>query len=143
MAVGGHPPTRPFRPFQTLRNRAYLSNHISSLTAPHFPISSRPPCLTPLALLPRGEGRGGKGREGKKCFCRPHNRQFFQHVSLFGRFSAERNRTPPPNPDVSVSNAPFSPRNSFSSLISGRKHIFDPTFGHFPSDVSGHFLITF
>ena len=39
LAVGGHPPTRPFRPFETLRNRAYLSNHISppsrpSLTAP-------------------------------------------------------------------------------------------------------------
>ena len=78
-----------------------------------------------------GEGRGGKGREGKKCFCRPHNRQFFQHFPLFGRFSAERKRTPPPNPDVSVSNAPFSPRNSFSALIFGRKRIFDPTFGQF------------
>ena len=69
--------------------------------------------------------------------------KFSAHFPLFGRFRAERSRTSPPNPDVSVSNAPFSPRNSFSSLIFGRKHIFDPTFGHFPSDVSGHFLITF
>ena len=150
LAVGGHPPTRPFRPFETLRNRAYLSNHISppsrpSLTAPstsggfsifHFSAvlapngSARPPSRS----SPGGreeEGRGGKGREGKKCFCRPHNRQFFQHFPLFGRFSAERKRTPPPNPAVSVSNAPFSPRNSFSALIFGRKRIFDPTFGQF------------
>ena len=68
---------------------------------------------------------------------------FFKRFQLFGQFQAERTRTSPPNPDVSVSNAPFSPRNSFSALIFGRKHIFDPTFGHFPSDVIGHFLITF
>ena len=69
--------------------------------------------------------------------------KFSAHFPLFGRFRAERSRTSPPNPDVSVSNDPFSPRNSFSSLIFGRKHIFDPTFGHFPSDVSGHFLVAF
>ena len=56
---------------------------------------------------------------------------FSAHFPLFGRFRAERSRTCPPNPDVSVSNAPFSPRNSFSSLIFGRKHILDPTFRQF------------
>ena len=62
---------------------------------------------------------------------------------LFGRFQAELTRTSLPNPDVSISNAPFSPRNSFSSQFFGRKRIFDATFGQFPSDVSGHFCITF
>ena len=56
---------------------------------------------------------------------------FFGRFPLFGRFQAERARTSPPNPDVSVSNDPFSPRNSFSALIFGRTCIFDITFWQF------------
>ena len=57
---------------------------------------------------------------------------FFGRFPLFGRFQAERARTSPPNPDVSVSNAPFSPRNSSSSEFLGRKLKFDPTFRRIP-----------
>ena len=58
--------------------------------------------------------------------------KFSAHFPLFGRFRAERSRTSPPNPDVSVSNAPFSPRNSFSSRFFGRKRILDLTFRRIP-----------
>ena len=62
----------------------------------------------------------------------PRESVFFSRFQLFGYFQAERTRTSPPNPDVSVSNAPFSPRNSFSSRFFGRKRILDPTFRRIP-----------
>ena len=36
---------------------------------------------------------------------------------------------------ISVSNAALSPRNSFSSLVFGRKRILNPIFGRFPTFV--------
>ena len=62
----------------------------------------------------------------------PPEPAFFVRFPLFGRFQAERTRTSPQNPDVSVSNAPFSPRSSFSSRFFGQKRIFDPTFRRIP-----------
>ena len=52
-------------------------------------------------------------------------RQFFQHFPIFGRFRAERTSRRVGNLVVSVSNAPFSLRNSFSAFIFGRKQIFE------------------
>ena len=74
------------------------------------------------------------------CVCADHTTTiFFRCFPLFGRFRAERTSRSVGNLAVSVSNAPFSPRNSFSALIFGRKHILDPTFGQFSTFIfRGH-----
>ena len=57
-------------------------------------------------------------------------RQFFQHFPIFGRFRAERTSRRVGNLVVSVSNAPFSLRNSFSAFIFGRKRILEKKSGN-------------
>ena len=52
--------------------------------------------------------------------------------STFRPFSGRADSDVPPNPDVSVLNAPFSPRNPFSSRFFGRKRALDPTFQRIP-----------
>ena len=56
----------------------------------------------------------------------------FRRFPRFGRFQAKRTSSAVGNLAVSASNAPFSPRNSVSWRLFGRKCIFDPTFGLFP-----------
>ena len=55
------------------------------------------------------------------CLYRPHNGNF----PIFGRFRAERTSRRVGNLVVSVSNALFSLRNSFSAFIFSRKCIFE------------------
>ena len=158
-AVGGHPPTPrppglPFRPFETPRNRAYLSNHISppsrpSLTAPstsggfsifHFSAvlapngSARPPSRS----SPGGreeEGRGGKGREGNNVSVRTTHPLIFSAFSTFRPLQRRTEAHAPPQTlpfqyrtprsrPVIPSPRSFSTENTFLTPLLG---IFPPT----------------
>ena len=64
------------------------------------------------------------------CICTDYILAIFFSMFLFSAvFGPNGGGRPPPNSAVSVSNAPFSPRNYFSALIFGQKHISDPSFG--------------
>ena len=68
-------------------------------------------------------------------------RQFFQHFPIFGRFRAERTSRMVGNLVVSVSNAPFSLRNSFSAFIFSQKHFFQKKSGNWILDFFENFGI--
>ena len=83
LAVGGQ-----FRPFETLRERLPFKPYIVSHFALPLPNFLDPPRAPPSPLPWRKGGEGESGREAGRV----------QHFPLFGRFSAERKRTPPPKP---------------------------------------------
>ena len=103
----------------------------SGRTDPKFGISrSRNPCMQNFspngALQP--QFRTPQNFQLFWSLLPPETRIFFRRFPLFSRFWAERTSRAVGNLDVSVSNDPFSPRNSFSSRFFGRmelkRHIF-------------------
>ena len=104
----------------------------SGRTDPRFGISrSRNPCMQNFS--PNGafqpQFRTPQNFQLFWSLLPPETRFFFRRFPLFSRFWAERTSRAVGNLDVSVSNAPFSPRNSFSSRFFGPMELENHIFG--------------